>query len=76
MDRLIANLPEPSSYFCGCTARFVSDLVGNLKDARNCMNSVMLNNAPFVTHTHTPTRWGGDSRAKVQSNYFFSVAGF
>ena len=24
--------PKVSSHFCGCTARFVSDLVGNPKD--------------------------------------------
>ena len=32
IDSTIPLLPKPLAIFCGCTARFVSDLVGNPED--------------------------------------------
>ena len=38
IDSSVLLLPKFRTIFCGCMARFVSDLVGNTKDRFSCVD--------------------------------------
>ena len=44
---------KPLATFCGCTARFVSDLVGNSED-RFCCDTTHIQDASCLTRSETP----------------------